>query len=204
MFQESFGINQTDNLQPCYNYDVKNKILDVHGIECNSRYKLFMGTTISATSGMTQTISVENKMPGFPISIEWKRSTDINLNLLTDLFENNLENVNVWNYPEDSTDEFVQFNIEIESYRQRLQYLKRFTEECWDKLSIDELDSEFKTFQLTCEDPLYYKLIEPLRTNMDGLTTLVERETIEENNITYSLLINDYLYFVLRTEEIRR
>jgi hypothetical protein len=174
------------------------------GLEHNARYTLYIGTTISERSGMTQKISIKNTMPGFPISLEWIRKTDSNLNLLPELFENNLQNVNVWNYPADSQTEFVQFNIELESYRQRLQYLKRFTEQCWDNLNIIELDEEFNTYQLKCDDPLYYKLIEPLQTNMDGLTTLVERETIDDGNVTYSLLINDFLYFVLRTEEIRR
>jgi hypothetical protein len=199
-----FGINHTENLKPCYNYDIKRKTLEVHGYECNSRYQLLISTKISAKFGMTQTISIKNKMSEYPISLEWKRMTDTNLNLLPELFENNLENANVWNYPADSQQEFVQFNIELESYRQKLQYLKQFTEECWNDLNIEELDAEFKTYQLKCENPLYNKLIATLQTNLDGLTTLVERETITKKNVTYSLLINDYLYFVLRTEEIRR
>jgi hypothetical protein len=66
-----FGISYTDAIEPCCSYDVKNKVLTICGIEQNQRYSGLIKSEISSLSGITQTISIKNAYPKYPIELTW-------------------------------------------------------------------------------------------------------------------------------------
>ena len=192
-----FGTTFTDPMIPEYNYDIKNKILTISGINDNERYKALVKSEISSTSGMTQIISLKNTMDNYPIELTWSRVLNKNFNLLPSKSKNVLVNANVWNYPEDNENEFVKFNIEIKTKQQKLKELYEKVNEFWYQLDITETNAEKGIYQLTCEDELFYSLTDMLETNRDGLTTFMEKVKLETDSGDYTVILNNFLYFVL-------
>lgn len=193
-----FGTTFTDPIQPQYSYDVETKTLIISGeFNRDNDYISYIGSEINSTSGITQTISVRNKREDYPIHLKWVRTLDQDFNYIPDNDINDLLNANVWKYPADSQDEFVQFVIQIETYRNKLKEIKKRTKFYWDKLNIEPIDEDNKMYQLTCEDPKYYKLLQTLKTNLDGITTFQEKQCIVLDDIEYNVLVNNYLYFIL-------
>ena len=197
-----FGISYTDAIQPCYEYDVKNKILTICGCEQNQRYHTIIKSKISSLSGITQTISLKNTYLVYPIELTWERTIDQNFEFNLENNKSILQNVNIWKYPHDSKEEFVKFDIETKTYRNKLKALKRIITDTWEALDLREVDEENKIFKLFSDNPLFYDIKEQFNVSTDALTQLHEKLTCKYNRKNYTLLLNNFLYFVLTKDEI--
>lgn len=202
VISSEFGYTYTDAIKPEYDYNVKTKTLSIIGIEDNDSYIGSVGTYISSISGMTEFVQIKNKNKKYPIELYWKRVVDNKFNLLEDEFENKLVNANVWNYPRESEEEFIKFNLENYSYRKKLRYLKKQVDMYWNQLNLVEDDLNNGTYRLICEDTNFYLLKDMLNTNMDGLTTLQDRKIVKYRNKEYHIILNNYLYFIMMNDDI--
>lgn len=68
-----FGTTYTDVLPVEFNYDMTNKILTIEGKYETDNYKSYIGSYISSVSGITEIISLENKLEEYPIKLFWQR-----------------------------------------------------------------------------------------------------------------------------------
>lgn len=199
-----FGISYTDAIIPEYYYDAKNKVLKICGIENNARYNVKIQSEISSISGITQSIQLNNKYPAVPIKLQWKRSVNDQFDIIKEYKISNLKNVNIWNYPKDSKEEFVRFQLQSKLYRKKLKQLKRITLSTWDYLDLQQLESDsgVRYFKLVSDNPLFYNLNEEFEINNEALTIFTEKKKCKCERKTYTLLINNYLYFVLYKDQI--
>ena len=198
-----FGKTYTDPLNPIYDYNVDTKNLKIYGEFKNERYNSYVESIINSTSGITQTIRLKNNNIEKPISLEFIRGIDNNFLINSDINKNNLQNVNIWNDKFKNWNETnVRFKIEYDNIRMKLYGLKQLIDMCWDELNLKDLNDENETYRLECDNPIFNNALQTFNYSKDGLTILWTKQIQEINNIKYTLLLNNYLYFILKSENI--
>jgi hypothetical protein len=93
----------------------------------------------------------------------------------------------------------MNFDIEIETYQKKLRALKEHVESFWNELNIEE----FKTiYVLKSSNDDFNNIKKIFSTNIDNIICLQVKDEIERDDTTYTLLVNNYLYFVLSSKQI--
>jgi hypothetical protein len=170
--------------------------------------KHMYGSIISNQAGITEIISLENKLPEYPIKLLYQRGLNNKLNLLKSKSNDEFINVNVWKSYQDKNVDIVKFNIENKLYRNKLSNIKLTYERNWDEILL-ECDPEhpsvwkLNTYDDNNEPTLITSEFKQLATNLnihiDDLVILEERGIVSNDN--YTLLVNNYIYIVLSDED---
>ena len=166
------------------------------------------GSIISNQAGITEIISLENKLNEYPIKLFYQRGLNNKFNLLKSKSNDEFINVNVWKSYQDKNVDIVKFNIENKSYRNKLSDIKLTYERNWDEILL-ECDVEhpkvwkLNTYDDNNEPTLITSEFKQLATNLnisiDDLVILEERGIVSKDN--YTLLVNNYIYIVLSDED---
>ena len=196
-----FGKSFTDMLTPRYDYNLETKDLNIYGEFKNERYYSYIGSLINSSTGIKQIIKLNNFNSEKPINIEFIRGIDNNFLINNSLTKNNLEHINLWNDKFKEWNETnIRFKIEYDSIRMKLYNLKQLIDMYWDNLNLKYLDDGNNTYELECSNATFFKIIDNLNCTKDGLTILWTKQIIKKDNITYTLILNNFLYFVLKSE----
>ena len=197
-----FGNSYTDALIPTYDYNIETKDLMIYSNFTNERYHSYVSSIMNSTSGITQTIKLNNMIPEKPISLEFIRSINNEFLINSELSKNNLQNVNLWNDKFTNSEETnIRFKIEYDKERMRLNGIKQLIDMCWDNLNLKDIDEDI--YQLECDNPIFINAIKNLHCSYNAFTTLKQKQIKQIDNITYTLLLNNYIYFILKSNEVK-
>lgn len=170
--------------------------------------KHMYGSIISNKAGITETISLENKLTEYPIKLFYQRGLNNKLNLLKSKSNDEFINVNVWKSYQDKNVDIVKFNIENKLYRNKLSNIKLTYERNWDEIllecdvahsnvwKLNTYDDNNEPTSITSE---FKQLAINLNIPIDDLVILEERGIVSNEN--YTLLVNNYIYIVLSDED---
>lgn len=156
-------------------------------------------------NGILQTISLKNLNQDYPIQLTWIRGIDQTFSIDDSKYKNIYKNVNVWRYPKHSEHEYVQLNLDLDLYVNKLKQLKNSLINNWDNCSLDILDENENIYKITCKNINFKQLATMFETTGTDFTRLIEKIRFTENNYEYTVILNSYMYFVLidsETEEI--
>lgn len=148
--------------------------------------------------GISQYFKLANKVKDIDLKFEKEEFLNNNFDLLKDNSKLLPVNINLWHISNNAKNE-VKFNIENETYRKYLKNLKSTLEVYWNDLDIQEITDGFI---LTSNKLNFKQLAESNNIDADNLICLKNRLTKTVDNTTYTLLINQYLYFVLSSKQI--
>lgn len=189
-----FGTSYSDNLTITYDYNINSKELTITGDNDCFRYNISIGSRISAASGITEHFILHNKVKDVPISFE----KIVKINTKMEIIDNilNTENINIWKSPgSDIVD--IKFRIEDAQHKKTLIELRKLIELYWNNLNIEEHDS---IYILNTTNIELNALFKGFNTILDNLICLSTKWECIVDDITYTLIANNYFYFVLRSK----
>jgi hypothetical protein len=109
-----------------------------------------------------------------------------------------LININLWGWSHIPNDNIL-YQIENRTYQKQLKSLKETLELYWNDISLDE----FETIYILNSDKLdFNELSKTFSTSNDNLKCFAIKGEQVKDTIKYTLLINQYFYFVLTSKEV--
>ncbi len=223
LYEEEFGMCYTESMPICYNYDIFSKDFIAKGICKNERYNILVQSIMNSISGFTHKVEVENvPIDSKHIKMSYSKSLDVNLN---DIKSNSgvvidiTNNINLWNkhnkfdcHRLKNSITPVKFLIESLPYKKKCSLVKELIKTYWNNIELVHCIDDNTPIKGKGKDSNVYYFIE---CNNDkfwkGLSAISNKEeirlmnvkcskTIDENQ--YTIIANNYFYFVLKNEEI--
>lgn len=109
------------------------------------------------------------------------------------------ENLHLWESNDSDRTLLANFDIEVETYQKKLRTLKEHIETFWNELNIEEFKS---IYVLKSTNPNFNNISKIFNTAIDNIICLPVKDEITVNDTTYTVLVNNHLYFVLSSKQI--
>lgn len=214
---QMFGTCFTEALTPKISYDFENKIFEVKANLKNNRYNMNMFSYMSSTSGIIQQVEVTSNKETLNKDIKLKITKQINSNfeIITNKHKQQTVNIRLLNNSGFKNNyQPVQFLFETIEQKKRLQSIKDLINTHWDDLEIlpannkNEIITEFNKdnekiqhYKLTCTNKKFTTALKKI-ANIQDFSSFIIRDEFVKNTIEYTLIANNYLYFILHDEGI--
>lgn len=127
------------------------------------------------------------------------RSLNKRFNYLKDKSFIETENLHLWESNDVDHNLLTNFDIEVETYQKKLRALKEHVETFWNELNIEEFES---IYVLKSTNSNFNNISKIFNTGIDNIICLHIKDEITVNDITYTVLVNTHLYFVLSSKQI--
>lgn len=108
--------------------------------------------------------------------------------------------VNIWNWPANNPNEFVQFKVETPTYQQSLRTLHTLMLEFWNTFELEQNDD--CTFTLVSSSELFENVSSTVDININNFTILNIINELDYNGSQYLILANQFIYIILADDEI--
>lgn len=209
--QEQFGMCFTESLKPIISYDFENKIFNVSAHIKSERYEMLLNAQMSSLSGITQIVQLKSiNTLNNDIKLKLKRSINEKFQSLTEFFENNTVHIKILNNSGFKNNyQPIMFACETSQHKKYLNKIKKLINTYWDQLEIYPVDmngdrlididiqkKQYKHYKLDCQNKTFISNVKKI-ANREDLSMFVIRQEFTINDIQYTLIANNHLYFVL-------
>lgn len=214
--QEQFGMCFTESLKPIISYDFENKIFNVSAHIKSERYEMLLNAQMSSLSGITQIVQLKSiNTLNNDIKLKLKRSINEKFQPLTEFFENNTVHIKILNNSGFKNNyQPIMFACETSQHKKYLNKIKKLINTYWDQLEIYPVDmngdrlididiqkKQYKHYKLDCQNKTFISNVKKI-ANREDLSMFVIRQEFTINDIQYTLIANNHLYFVLSDQGI--
>ena len=214
--QEQFGMCFTESLKPIISYDFNNKIFNVSAHMKNERFEMLLNSQMSSISGITQLLQIKSvNTLNNDIKLKLKRSINENYQPLTATFENNTVHIKILNNTGFKNNyQPIIFICETNQHKKFLSNIKQLITTYWDQLQIYPADikgnkllnidlqkKQYQHYKLYSQNKKFSSAIKKF-ANKEDFSMFVIRQQFTINDIQYTLIANNYLYFVLSDQGI--
>ena len=213
--EDLFGICFTESLIPKISYNFENKIFDVKAQINSARYYMRLQSVITKQSILQEVEITSDKRINKDLKLKITRQIDSNFEVIKNKHKDQTVNIKILNNSGFKNNyEPIQFLFETIEQKRKLLHFKDLIEKTWDELeiypcdqnrkrinNIQQYDKKIQHYRLSSSNKLFKSSIKKY-ANIEDFDTFVIRDEFIKNNIEYTLIANNYLYFVLSDEDI--
>lgn len=214
--QELFGVSFTQSIIPIIKYDFENRNFNVKAEIKSDRYYMRIQSNMNPHCIIQQVELRNDTRINKDLKLKISRGIDKDFEEIKDVrFKNQFVNIEILNNSGyKGNRDPIQFLFQTIEQKKKLKETKQMLKRLWDQLQIYPCDcnrkklsqkkiqlKKFKHYRLYSENKEFTSFVKK-HYDIELFDTLLIRDQFEKNGIEYTLIANNYLYFVLTDEDI--
>ena len=218
-YNDLFGLCFTLSLKPEISYDFQSKTLTISGRAAQENVVATLESKICSESGMIQTVQLNNVpsvyIPEHNLRIRRWFDKDLKSFRFNEKFDD-VKTIKILNNTGFmKSQQNVMLLLQMEDWRKRVLGIKAIFQKSWKKLQIYQCDNNgmktddmmkleyagFHHYRVICQTSRFKKAVQQYG-NVQEITTFIQRQQVKREDATYTVIANDYLYFVFSDQDV--